>query len=83
MSYLKAAEKVHDGKTDYVFLALELAGATDREAQRYMRMFIHYSNHLKDPTRGWWGKNTPDAREARVYSLLLAHCMRETGDLPQ
>lgn len=42
----------------------------------YRRMFTPERQH------GWWnGRNTVETQQARVYALLLAHAMHQTGDL--
>lgn len=52
------------------------AGCDERRAYRA----LFEPTPVESPS--WWnGNNTPENRECRVYALLLAAAMAETGDL--
>ena len=43
----------------------------------------YYYRRMFEPPRkvDWWNGIGPDAQEARIYALLLAHNMHLTGDI--
>lgn len=58
-------------------------GGDSRDEDAWQHMFMHEMEYLLDPSVGFWDVNPGDrdANNIRVWALLLAHAMRQTGDM--
>lgn len=44
-------------------------------------LFMYRRMYTPERQHGWWNGRGPEAQQARVYALLLAHAMHMTGDI--
>lgn len=58
-------------------------GGTKHDEDAWFYTFVHDVEHLLDRSVAFWdvAGDDLDANDNRVWALLLAHAMRQTGDL--
>ena len=80
--YLHTARDLHR-EPGYSCDRLRMHGGTPNDEEAWFNTFVHEVEHLADPTVGFWDVDWDDqaANDNRVWALLLAHAMRQTGDL--
>lgn len=80
--FLHTARDLHR-EPGYSCTRLLSFGGTVHDESVWFNMFVHEVEHLQDPSVAFWdvaGEDL-DANDNRVWALLLAHAMRQTGDL--